>query len=201
MFFQNSLIIWCNKTKEAAIVDPGGKIDQINLIIHNNNLHPKKILLTHGHIDHVYGAYELSNKLKIPIYGPQKNDNFWLKNLPEQSKFFNLEETIKPLVPDQWLEENDIIKIGHVKLEVFHCPGHSPGHIIFFYREGNLLLSGDTIFNNSIGRTDFPLSNYSQLIHSIREKILKLDDQVLFIPGHGATSTVGIERFNNPFLN
>ena len=198
-FAQNCSVIWCEQSREAALVDPGGDAATIKQQLAQLDLTPAQILLTHGHLDHVGAAAELAAHYQVPIVGPQKLDAFWLEALPVQSQMFGLEECA-PLMPDRWLEEGDSVQVGNVTLEVLHCPGHTPGHIVFFDRTGRLLVSGDVIFNGGVGRTDFPQGNHQHLITAIKEKLLPLGDDVTFLPGHGPVSTLGREQISNPFL-
>lgn len=158
-----------------------------------------QILLTHGHLDHVGAAAELAQHYGVPVFGPEKEDEFWLQGLPAQSRMFGLEEC-QPLTPDRWLNEGDTISIGNVTLQVLHCHGHTPGHVVFFDDRAKLLISGDVIFKGGVGRSDFPRGDHNQLISSIKDKLLPLGDDVIFIPGHGPLSTLGYERLHNPFL-
>lgn len=198
-FAQNCSILICRKTSECAMIDPGGDalriIEQVDALAGK----PTKILLTHGHLDHVGAAAELANQLNIPIIGPHRADEFWLQALPEQSEMFGF-PNCEPLSPDQWLDEGEQVMIGEICLQILHCPGHTPGHIVFYQPESALLISGDVIFNQGVGRSDFPQGDHQQLIHSIKTKLLPLGDDVTFIPGHGPQSTLGAERKNNPFL-
>ena len=198
-FEQNCSIVWCEKTRRAAIVDPGGDADRILAAIEQFGVVAERILLTHGHIDHVGAAAVLSKQLNVPIDGPQQADRFWLESLPQQSKMFGL-SNVATFEPDRWLEDGDQIEVGEVTFEVLHTPGHTPGHIVFFQCEQRLALVGDVLFAGSIGRTDFPQGNYSALIDSIRNKLFPLGDDVTFIPGHGPTSSFGQERMHNPYV-
>lgn len=198
-FAQNCSVIWCEQSRESALVDPGGDAENIKRKLTQLGLVPAQILLTHGHLDHVGAAAGLAAHYQIPLVGPHKLDAFWLDALPTQSRMFGLEECA-PLTPDRWLEEGDSVQVGHSMLEVLHCPGHTPGHIVFFDRAGRLLISGDVIFQGGVGRTDFPQGNHQHLIAAIKEKLLPLGDDVTFIPGHGGLSTLGRERISNPFL-
>ena len=196
---QNSTILWCDKTNKAAIVDPGGDLDKILSAINELNVTLEAIYLTHGHIDHAGGAGELSQKLSLPISGPHKADLFWLEGLPSQSQMFGFPQAIK-FIPNLWLEDGDTIKVGNEQLAVLHCPGHTPGHVVFYHPSSQLALVGDVLFNGSVGRSDFPQGDHETLIHSIKNKLLPLGDKVSFIPGHGPNSTMGYEAKNNPFL-
>lgn len=198
-FSQNCSVIWCPETREAALVDPGGDADKIKREIASLDIELKQILLTHGHLDHVGAAAELAEHYGVKIVGPHKADLFWLEGLPTQSQMFGL-GYCAPLTPDRWLEEGETVTVGNVTLDVFLCPGHTPGHIVFFDRAGRLLVSGDVIFNGGVGRSDFPQGSHSDLIASIHDKLLPLGDDVTFIPGHGPISTLGRERISNPFL-
>lgn len=198
-FAQNCSVIWCETTREAALVDPGGDASILKQTLEQLNLKPTQILLTHGHLDHVGAAAELAAFYSAPIIGPQKLDAFLLASLPLQSRMFGLDDCAA-FTPDRWLEEGDSVQVGLVTLDILHCPGHTPGHIVFFDRVGRLLISGDVIFNGGVGRTDFPQGNHQHLIEAIKTKLLPLGDDVEFVPGHGATSTLGRERLSNPFL-
>jgi glyoxylase-like metal-dependent hydrolase (beta-lactamase superfamily II) len=197
---QNCTLLWCDHTDETIVVDPGGDIGLITQQITELKLHPVEILLTHGHFDHVGGAKELSQLLSIPITGPHMGDLFWFQGLSMQSRMFGLGYTIQNFIPDRWLNHGDTINFGDEVLEVLHCPGHTPGHVAYFNRSDQLAIVGDVLFQNGIGRTDFPGGNYDMLMHSIKKYLLPLGDKVRFIPGHGPMSSFGEERQNNPFL-
>ena len=199
LFQQNASIIYCSTSKKCAIVDPGGDIEILLEIAKNNNLIPEKILLTHGHIDHAGGATELSEILKVEIHGPHIEDKFLLDGLQEQGQMFGLSS--KDCQPDLWLNEGDIVEVGEEKLDVYFCPGHTPGHIIFYNKENKLAIVGDVLFNGSIGRTDLPGGNHDQLINSVKEKLWPLGKDIEFIPGHGPMSTFKAERISNPFVS
>ncbi len=198
-FQENCSIIWCEKTMAGAIVDPGGEFELLVKAVEKLNVNITKILLTHGHLDHVGAAKALANHYHVKIYGPQQEDKFLLDNLPQQSVQFGF-PFCEAFEPDIWLQEGDIVQIGDEQLSVLHCPGHTPGHIVFIHHQQRIALVGDVLFNNSIGRTDFPRGNYTDLISSIKNKLFVLGDDITFIPGHGPTSTFGQERINNPFL-
>ena len=198
-FAQNCSLIWCEETLQAALVDPGGDAARIKQEVAGKPVTVTQILLTHGHLDHVGAAAELAQHYNVPVIGPQKEDEFWLQGLPDQSRMFGLEEC-QPLTPDRWLEEGDSVALGNITLEVLHCPGHTPGHIVFFDRASRLLVSGDVVFKGGVGRSDFPRGDHGQLIDAIKRKLLPLGDDVTFIPGHGPMSTLGYERLHNPFL-
>lgn len=198
-FAQNCSLIWCAETLQAAVVDPGGDAEKIQAQVAARGVTVKQVLLTHGHLDHVGAAAELAAFYSVPIIGPHQADAFWLDNLPEQSRMFGLPECAA-LVPDRWLEEGETVMVGNITLEILLCPGHTPGHIVFFDRISRLLISGDVIFSGGVGRTDFPQGSHDSLIQAIRHKLLPLGDDVVFLPGHGPKSTLGRERISNPFL-
>ena len=198
-FAQNCSLIWESETRRAAVVDPGGDVDDILAAIAERGLKVEKILLTHGHIDHVGGTAELARRLGIPIEGPQREETFWLDQLPEQCHMFGFPDT-PALRPDRWLEDGDTVTVGDQVLEVVHTPGHTPGHVCFIHRPSKLALVGDVLFAGSIGRTDFPRGNHGALIRAIRERLFPLGDDFAFIPGHGPMSTFGEERRDNPFV-
>jgi glyoxylase-like metal-dependent hydrolase (beta-lactamase superfamily II) len=198
-FEQNCSLIWEPDTRRAAVVDPGGDVDDILAEIAARGLKVEKILLTHGHIDHVGGAAELAARLGVPIEGPQREEAFWLDQLPEQCRMFGFPDT-PALQPDHWLEDGDTVTVGDLVLDVVHTPGHTPGHVCFIHKPSQLAIVGDVLFAGSIGRTDFPRGNHGALIRAIREKLFPLGDDFAFIPGHGPMSTCGAERRNNPFV-
>lgn len=197
-FQQNAPILYCEESKKCAFVDPGGDIDILLGIAKDNNLIPEKIFLTHGHIDHAGAATELSRILSLEIEGPHKEDLFLLESLEEQGKMLGME--CENCVPDRWLDEGDEIKLANENLKVFFCPGHSPGHIVFYHPESKMVIIGDVLFRGSIGRTDLPRGDHQTLINSITEKLWPLGDEILFIPGHGPVSTFGQERKDNAFV-
>ncbi|MGF1736145.1 MBL fold metallo-hydrolase [Photobacterium satsumensis] len=198
-FQQNCSIIWCDETKEAAMVDPGGDIHLLKEKAQQLGLTVTKLLLTHGHLDHVGGTAPLAKELDIPVIGPHKEDAFWLQGLPRQSEMFGFPLT-EAFDPDQWLEEGDTVTVGNQTLSVLHTPGHTPGHVVLYSNEANLAFVGDVLFNGGIGRTDFPKGDYQTLIDSIKGKLWPLGNEVTFIPGHGPLSTFGRERASNPFV-
>ncbi|GGE78014.1 MBL fold hydrolase [Streptosporangium jomthongense] len=199
-FQQNCSLIWCEETRKAAVVDPGGDLARIRSAIDQEGVTVEKILLTHAHIDHAGGTAELSKTLGVPIEGPHKEDNFWIVGLPQQAQMFGFPAP-EVFTPDRWLEDGQQVTVGKQILDVLHCPGHTPGHVVFFHRESALALVGDVLFHGSIGRTDFPKGDHGTLVRSIREKLFPLGDEVAFIPGHGPMSTFGRERASNPFVS
>jgi len=198
-FEQNCSILVCQETQLAAITDPGGDLPKILDAIEKIGATPEKILLTHGHVDHCAAARRLANQLQIPVIGPQKEDSFWLEQLAVQSQRFGISGG-ESFVPDRWLEDGDEVTVGKTVLKVIHCPGHTPGHVVFFSDEDRLAIVGDVLFAGSIGRTDFPRGDYDLLISSIREKLFVLGSDITFIPGHGPTSTFGQEMKTNPYV-
>ena len=198
-FQQNCSLLWCEETMRGAVVDPGGDIDRILATAGRLGVHIEKILLTHGHIDHAGGTADLAARLGVPIEGPQQEERFWIDQLPQQGQMFGLGQAAV-FTPDRWLNEGDTVSFGKVTLNVLHCPGHTPGHVVFFDAASRLAIVGDVLFQGSIGRTDFPRGNHADLINAIRGKLWPLGDDVSFIPGHGPMSTFGEERRYNPFV-
>src|SRR5210317_1026851 len=198
-FIQNASIVYCAETKKCAFVDPGGDIEIILEKAKQEDLIPEKILLTHGHIDHAGGANELSEILNLEIEGPHLADKFLLDDLQRQGEMFGM--MAQNCSPSKWLDEGDHVTIGNQILKVYFCPGHTPGHIIFYSHENKLAIVGDVLFQGSIGRTDLPGGNHKQLIHSIKDKLWPLGHDVNFIPGHGPMSSFGQERKLNAFVS
>ena len=198
-FQQNCSLLWCKETHQAAIVDPGGDVDLIMEAIERAEVTPQKILLTHGHIDHAGGTAEIAARLRVPVEGPQREDRFWIDQLPQQSVMFGFPQ-LAAFTPDRWLEDGDRVSFGNVELGVLHCPGHTPGHVVFFSAPDHLAIVGDVLFDGSIGRTDFPRGDHGTLIRSITGKLWPLGDETTFIPGHGPLSTFGDQRRYNPFV-
>jgi hydroxyacylglutathione hydrolase len=198
-FEQNCTLAWCEETKKAAVIDPGGDLDRILETVEKLGLELEKILITHAHIDHAGAAGEMSRTLNLPIEGPQKEDKFWIDDLPGQSQMFGFPQA-ESFEPSRWLEQGDQVQVGNAVFEVRHCPGHTPGHVVFFDPTEKIAVVGDVIFRGSIGRTDFPRGSMQTLLTSIREQLWTLGDDVEMIPGHGPVTTVGFERQTNPFL-
>ncbi len=198
-FEQNCTLFWCEETREAAVIDPGGDVPRILGEIERQRLTPTRILLTHGHVDHAGGAGALAARLGIPIEGPHRDDAFWLQGIAQQGRMFGL-PPVEPFSPERWLDQGDRVSIGRLQLEVLHCPGHTPGHLVFYEPQSRLAQVGDVLFQGSIGRTDFPRGDYDQLIDSIRTRLWPLGNEVRFIPGHGPMSSFGEERRSNPFV-
>ena len=198
-FQQNCSVIWCEQTMTGAVVDPGGDLDLVLKAIAAAGATIEKILLTHGHLDHAGGAADLAAELGVPIVGPHQDDKAWIDAMPQQSAMFGV-AALPAFAPDRWLTGGERVPVGAITLEVRHCPGHTPGHVIFFDAAARVALVGDVLFAGSIGRTDFPMGDHATLIRSIREQLWPLGDDVTFIPGHGPLSTIGRERQSNPFV-
>ena len=197
---QNCTILWCTTTMKAAVIDPGGSVDAILAEVTRRGLVMDQIWITHGHLDHAGGAAEMQEKSGKSITGPHPEDQFWIDGIPQQGQMYGLPEA-RSFVPTRWLDEGDTVSLGETVWEVRHCPGHTPGHVIFFNREARFAQVGDVLFQGSIGRTDFPRSDHASLLHAITTKLWPLGDDVTFVPGHGPTSTFGAERRSNPFVS
>ena len=199
-FEQNCSLLWCDETLRAAVVDPGGDIPRILAAVEKHGVVLEKILVTHGHIDHAGAVAELAERLSLPVEGPQREDQFWIDGMPQQSRMFGFPE-VRAFTPNRWLEHGDRVSVGKLEFDVLHCPGHTPGHVVFFNAAGRLAIVGDVLFQGSVGRTDFPKGDFSALMASIRERLWPLGDDVAFIAGHGPMSTFGEERRSNPFCS
>lgn len=196
---QNCSILVCEQTQRAALVDPGGDVPRLRAALEQLGVTLEKVFLTHGHLDHCAAADVVRKEFGVPIEGPHRDDKFWIDQLGDMTQRLGFPPA-EPFEPDRWLQDGDTVSFGQETLDVLHCPGHTPGHVVFFHRGERLALVGDVLFQGSIGRTDFPRGDYDTLIHSIRDKLWPLGDDVTFIPGHGATSTFGEERLHNPFV-
>jgi hydroxyacylglutathione hydrolase len=196
---QNCTIVWCARTKKAAIIDPGGEVPRLLKAIEDQGLTLEKIWVTHGHLDHAGGTAELKEKTGVPIEGPHPDDAFWIDQIEASAARWGMPGA-RAFTPDRWLADGDTVQLGETEFEVYHCPGHTPGHVVFFHRAARFAQVGDVLFQGSIGRTDFPRGNHQQLIDSITEKLWPLGDDVAFVPGHGPMSTFGQERKTNPFV-
>jgi hydroxyacylglutathione hydrolase len=197
---QNCTIVWCARTKKAAIIDPGGEVDRLLAAIEGQGLTLEKIWITHGHMDHAGGAAAIKAATGVPIEGPHPDDKFWIDQIPEAGQKYGLPDALA-FTPDRWLGDGDVVTLGETCFEVFHCPGHTPGHIVFFHRGARFAQVGDVLFQGSIGRTDFPRGDFGQLIASITGKLWPLGEDVQFVPGHGPMSTFGAERRDNPYVS
>ncbi len=199
-FQQNCTLMWCEATRSATVIDPGGDVPRILEAIKQADVTVDQIWITHGHIDHVGGAAELRDALNVKIEGPHLADKYLLDHVVESGQGFGM-TGVRNFVPDRWLSEGDQVRVGELAFDVLFCPGHSPGSVVFFNKEMRFAIVGDVLFNGSVGRTDLPGGNHATLIRSITEKLLPLGDDVGFICGHGPGSSIGHERMTNPFLN
>jgi hydroxyacylglutathione hydrolase len=197
---QNCTIVWCTKTLKAAIIDPGGETPRLLGAIADRGLTLDKIWITHGHLDHAGAAQAIKDITGVLIEGPHKADQFWIDDIPESGRKYGIPDA-KSFQPDRWLEDGDVVTLGETEFEVLHCPGHTPGHVIFFHRGSRFAQVGDVLFKGSIGRTDFPQGNFEHLIAAITQKLWPLGDDVQFVPGHGPMSTFGAERKSNPYVS
>jgi hydroxyacylglutathione hydrolase len=198
-FEQNCTLLWCDQTKRAVVIDPGGDLPDIEDAIAKAEVKVDKIWITHGHVDHVGGAAALKTRLNVPIEGPHKNDLFLLDRVVESARAFGITDASN-VIPDRWLDDGDQLRIGQLTFDVLHCPGHSPGSVVFLNAPARLAIVGDVVFAGSVGRTDLPGADARQLLTSIRDKLLPLDDDVTVLCGHGPMTTIGRERASNPFL-
>ena len=198
-FQQNCTLLWCDATRKAVVVDPGGDVPEILAAIENTKVSVEAIWLTHGHIDHVGGAADLRDALKVDIIGPHRDDQFLLDNVVNSGRSFGI-GGVRDVTPDRWLDDGDTVGIGELNFQILHCPGHSPGSVVFFSEAMRFALVGDVLFAGSVGRTDLPGGSHATLIQSITQKLLPLGDDIGFICGHGPGSSFGQERLTNPFL-
>ncbi|WP_339914440.1 MBL fold metallo-hydrolase [uncultured Brevundimonas sp.] len=197
---QNCTTVWCTKTGKAAVIDPGAGVDAVLGEIARRGLTLDAIWITHGHLDHAGGAAEMQEKSGVRITGPHPDDQFWIDGIPEQGRTYGLPDA-RSFTPDRWLEHGDTVTLGETVWEVLHCPGHTPGHVVFFNRQARFAQVGDVLFRGSIGRTDFPRGNHTDLLTAITTRLWPLGDDVTFVPGHGPTSTFGAERRDNPYVS
>ena len=198
-FQQNCSLVWCDETLEAAVIDPGGDLDRLLAAVQKLGVTLTQIWQTHAHIDHAGGTAELARRLGLPITGPHPGDQFWIDGLAEQGAMFGFPPS-EPFTPARWLHDGDTVRVGHSTLNVRHCPGHTPGHVVFHSPEAKRAFVGDVLFAGSIGRTDFPQGDHATLIASITERLWPMGDDTVFIPGHGPESTFGRERRSNPYV-
>ncbi len=196
---QNCSLLWCTRTMRGVLIDPGGDLDRLKDAVARAGVTLEKLLLTHGHVDHCGLAGELAKELGLPIEGPHEADRFWIARLDDAGARFGVPGRV--FEPDRWLADGDTVRFGEIELDVLHCPGHTPGHVVFFHRPTRFAVVGDVLFAGSIGRTDFPLGNHQDLLDAITGKLWPLGDDVTFVPGHGPTSTFGRERQTNPFVS
>ena len=195
---QNCTLLWCTKTMRGAFVDPGGDLDRLTAAAAQHGVTIEKILLTHGHIDHCGQAGVLAKELGVPIEGPHEEDLFWIARLEDDGMRYGVPG--KPFASDRYLVDQDQVTVGELTFDVRHCPGHTPGHVVFHHPESKLAIVGDVLFQGSIGRTDFPRGHHQSLLDSIVERLWPMGDDTAFIPGHGPMSTFGHERATNPFV-
>ncbi|MFN4274792.1 MAG: MBL fold metallo-hydrolase [Ferrovibrio sp.] len=199
-FQQNCSLIWCPETMRGALVDAGGEAEQLLAAAERRGVTLEKLLVTHGHLDHAGAVKDIAEKLNLPIEGPHRDDAFWIEGMPQAAKQYGFPPS-RSFTPDRWLENGDTVTVGNLTLDVYHCPGHTPGHVVFVHAPSRVALVGDVLFQGSIGRTDFPRGNHADLIRSIRERLFPLGDDITFVPGHGPLSTFGQERQGNPFVS
>jgi len=195
---QNCTLLWCTETMRGAFVDPGGDLDRLKAAAAQNGVTIEKILLTHGHIDHCGQAGILAKELGVEIEGPHEDDRFWIARLEDDGMRYGIDG--KPFEPSRWLHDGDTVTVGNLTLSVRHCPGHTPGHVVFHHAPSRLAIVGDVLFQGSIGRTDFPLGNHQDLLDSITGRLWPMGSDTAFIPGHGPMSTFAHERQSNPFV-
>ncbi|WCL53727.1 MBL fold metallo-hydrolase [Gimibacter soli] len=198
-FQQNCSLVWCDETMEGAFVDPGGEPEKLIAAAEARGVKIVKLLLTHGHLDHAGGAAALRERLGVPVIGPQKEDAFWLERIETDAANYGL-PGLRSVAPDEWLEDGEQVGFGNVMFDTVYCPGHTPGHVVFFEPNSKVAFVGDVLFKGSVGRTDFPRGDGPTLIKSITEKLWPLGSEVTFVPGHGPLSTFGDERQSNPFV-
>ena len=197
-FQQNCTLIWCTRTMKGAFIDAGGEIPKLKAAAAQHGVTVEKLLVTHGHLDHCGGTAELAADLGVPIEGPQEEDRFWIAKLADDSRSFGIPGT--PFEPDRWLENGDTVTVGELTLDVYHCPGHTPGHVVFHHAPSKVAFVGDVLFKGSIGRTDFPRGNHDDLIGAITGRLWPLGGDTAFVCGHGPMSTFAHERASNPYV-
>jgi glyoxylase-like metal-dependent hydrolase (beta-lactamase superfamily II) len=198
-FAQNCSIVWCDQSLQAAVIDPGGDLERLLAEVKRLGLKLTQIWLTHAHIDHAGGTGELARRLGLPIIGPHPGDQFWINGLPQQSQMFGFPPA-EMFTPTRWLHDGDTVTLGEHTLNVRHCPGHTPGHVALYEPDSKSLFTGDTLFRESIGRTDLPGGDYSWIMRSILDSLIPLGEEVHIYPGHGPESTIGHETLYNPFI-
>jgi hydroxyacylglutathione hydrolase len=196
---QNCTLFWCTATGKGAFVDPGGDLPRLKAAAARHGVEIEKILVTHGHIDHCGEAGTLAKELGVPIEGPHEADRFWISRLGDDGRTYGIAGAV--FEPDRWLKDGDTVTVGNLVLDVLHCPGHTPGHVVFYHKPSKLAIVGDVLFQGSIGRTDFPLGNHQDLIDAITGKLWPLGGDTAFVPGHGPMSNFAHERRTNPFVS
>ncbi len=195
---QNCTLLWCTQTMRGAVSDPGGDLPKVKAAVAQHGVTLEKILITHGHIDHCGEAGILAKELRLPIEGPHEADRFWISRLEDDGRNYGVNGQI--FEPDRWLVDGDQVTVGNLVLDVIHCPGHTPGHVVFHHAPSKLAIVGDVLFQGSIGRTDFPMGNHQDLIDAITQKLWPLGGETVFVPGHGQPSSFAAERASNPFV-
>lgn len=198
-FQQNCTLLWDSATMRGALVDAGGEIERLLERVAHHGITLEKLLVTHGHLDHAGAVAELAERLSLPIEGPHEDDAFWIDGMPAAAKQYGFPPA-RRFTPNRWLQHGDTVTVGSLSFEVLHCPGHTPGHVVFHHAPSQLALVGDVLFQGSIGRTDFPRGNHADLIQAIRGRLFPLGDDTRFVPGHGPMSTFGRERQSNPYV-
>ena len=196
---QNCSLVVCPDTNRAALIDPGGEVDRLIDAVAKSGATLEKVLVTHGHVDHCGGAAEVRERTGVPIEGPQREDAFWIDGMEKKGAAFGM-PGVRGFTPDRWLEGGDTVSVGSIRMDVRHCPGHTPGHVVFAARDHGIAFVGDVLFAGSIGRTDFPRGDFDTLIRSITGELWPLGDDMQFVPGHGPMSTFGDERRTNPYV-
>jgi hydroxyacylglutathione hydrolase len=196
---QNCSLLWCTATNKAAFVDPGGDLPRLRDALAKTGVTLEKILITHGHIDHCGEAGSFAKEMGVPIEGPHEADRFWISRLDEDGRNYGVNGAV--FEPDRWLDQGDTVTVGDLVLDVIHCPGHTPGHVVFHHAPSRLAIVGDVLFAGSIGRTDFPMGNHADLIAAITTRLWPLGGETMFVPGHGPTSTFAAERKTNAFVS
>ncbi len=196
---QNATLLWCTETMRGAFTDPGGDLDRLLAVAQEKGVTIEKLLVTHGHIDHCGQTGVLARRLGVPIEGPHPDDRFWIEMNPMVGAQYGVPGA-EAFEPDRWLFDGDRVTVGNLVLDVYHCPGHTPGHVVFHHAPSKLAIVGDVLFQGSVGRTDFPKGDFATLVRSITEKLWPLGNDTVFVPGHGPVSTFGRERQSNPFV-
>lgn len=199
-FQQNCSLLWDTATMRGTLVDAGGEIERLLERARHHGVQLEKLLVTHGHLDHASGVRDLAERLSLPVEGPHQDDLFWIEGLPEAASRYGFPPA-RSFTPDRWLSHGDTVTVGSLSFDVLHCPGHTPGHVVFHHAPSRLAFVGDVLFQGSIGRTDFPRGNHAQLIDAIRNRLFPLGDDNRFVPGHGPVSSFGHERKTNPYVS
>ncbi len=199
-FRQNCSLLWCEATMRGALVDPGGDGEHLEAAVRENGVEIEKILVTHGHVDHAGAVAVMAETYGVPIEGPHPDDTFLIQSLEKQGAKYGFSQ-VRDFLPDRWLEGDDEVTVGELRFAVRHCPGHTPGHVVFHQGDAGVAFVGDVLFKGSVGRSDLPRGNHEQLIRAIRSELWPLGDDTTFVPGHGPLSTFGNERQSNPYCS